>query len=267
MNRFCGYILLGCAVVLTLSARPVSAQTVGTYTYFWTNTAGTPITSISANTDSTFTVQLRIQEAGGGNAFVTGINAYDANVVWGLSGSSQSLFSFATTGVGTDENAHVRTNPYPTPANGFDGFGAVLNDSIAGINANRALDVTRDVLGPTNSNNWVKQSTVPNTAGTLLLMELTFTTTSNSGTTTVTGRQGTNPDNLNYLYFLNPSQPLDDSQYLYLDEEIGNANAVLTVTVVPIPEPATVLGVCAAALGFVGLVRRCRRKTTTNEYL
>lgn len=261
MIRFCGYILLGCVVVLTVSARPVSAQaTVGTYSYFWTNTSGTPITSISANTDSTFTVQLRIQEGGGGNAFASGIAAYDANATWGLSGSSQSLLNFAITGAGTDENLHIRTNPYPTPANGFDGFGAVSNDTAVQANANRSLLVTRDVAGPTNLNNWVKQSTAPNTGTSILLMELTYTTTSNTGTTTITGQQRTNQ--LNYLYFLDTGDPLNEDAYLYLDAAIGNNNAVLTVDVVPIPEPATVLGVCAAALGIVGLVRRHRRKAT-----
>jgi hypothetical protein len=246
-NRLRAYVLV---VGATIFSAGVSIgqppPTVGTYTYFWTDTAGTPITSAQVLPGETVTVQFRIQESGGGNAFVSGLGAYDTTVTWGLSGNGQNLLFFEETGGTNVENQRIRTNPYT--AGGFNGPGAVTNGAVETINENRTLNVTRAVLSITNPATWVTQSTAPNpNTGSILLMELTFTATSNLGETTVVGGQRLNQDN--YLYFLD-----DDFNEFYLDSTIGTTTATLNVAVVP--EPASILGMCVAGAGLVGMVRR-----------
>jgi hypothetical protein len=237
-TRTCLRLALLAATLLVPAAGSALGQAavVGTYTYSWTDTAGNPITAANVTLGQTVTVQLRITEGGGGNLFSAGgITSYDNRTTW-----TNSNVSLAKSGTGTTANTFIRANPYPS-GTGFNGpGGTVSNNATDTANTNRLLNLSKAVLSTTDPSTFVTSSTPPNAGSTILLSEFRIQGDA-LGTTVMTVQQ--NPLTTNNSYYDIPSNTFGN-----YDAAIGSAFADLTLTVVPVPEPATVLGFAALGL-------------------
>lgn len=247
-------------IALALASAPARAQTavVGTYSYFWTNAANTPITSVTVNSGDTLSVRLWAREAGGGNVFdgnrTAPAGAFAGQIVGGL-GGFDSIFSLATGGTGI-----VRLAPVASPVTGqryagvtaspqFGGSeGGFFQQDVATFNSTgTAPSFAQPASDASNPTTYARDTVAPNLPGSIYLYQIDFQTGftgSATGTTTLTGAQGTGS---NYGYYTG-------SGFAVLDSTIAAASAPLTIAVVP--EPASVVGLGALALAGAGVARR-----------
>ena len=247
---------------LALAAGSARAQpvTVGTYNFFWADAANAPITSATVTAGDTLSVRLFVRETGG-NTF-TGTRtattgAFANQVVGGLAGFD-SVFSVAAGGTSV-----VRLAPPANPQTGqryagvtasaqFGGTaGGFFQQNVAAFNdTGTAVSFAQPVAMVTQPSTYVRDTVAPNTPGSIFLYQIDFQTAfagSTGGTTVLTGMQGQG-SNFGYRD--------EASNLLVLDSTIGTASAGLTITVVPVPEPAALVGVAALGLAARRLGRR-----------
>ena len=249
----------------------VQAPATSSYSFFWTlatSTDNAPITSASAAQGSQLVVRFWLKEAAGGNALSAntavgnGIGGYDARITFDNTKLQVPLGSGSATAV----NTNVTPNPYggTTSPPGFFNAGFRNRDTDA-ANTNGTFTASRN-SAPQDSSQWATVGSafappVSNTGSTsnfvgtdgsnnVLLTQVTLNVIGD-GPSTLTGGQNTAANN--YVYYIDAS-----NNPFFLDSLIGGTTSSFTVN--PVPEPATVLGVSALALGAVGWVRRRRAK-------
>jgi hypothetical protein len=241
--------------------------TTGTYSYFWSlagDATNTPVTSVNVVPGQTVSVRFWLKETGGQALTATntyGLGGYDASFTWAVGGSvgnnsSQGIFITKIDGTNsaTVTTTDVQVNPLSYGSRGFNNTsnGVIpTNADATSINTARSLQLAKTVGNLADPAQYVKVTDGPNSAGQMLLSQMTFTTATGFTGDTLTGAQrgGTN-----FVYYVNSGNPLA------LDSLIGTNNAVLQFT--PVPEPGTSLVVVTGAVGLAAWVRRWRASRT-----
>jgi hypothetical protein len=266
------------AAVWVWAASPARAQTpvqnpvTSTYTYYWTlasDPTNTPITSADVASGQALNLRFWLREAAGGNALSAnaalgnGLGAFDMRLTWSVPTALQIPTG---AGAGTAVNTNVSPNPYSgtTSPPGFF-TGGFRNNQTATANTAGTAAFSHS-SSPSDSAQWATTGSAFNSSvvgaggnfvgsdgsNNVLLTQVQFAGAT-AGLVDVTGGQNTTGNNYAYAIQDVAGTPTP----LFLDSLIGSQSATVHVTVTqPVPEPATVLGVCAAGLGLAGWVRR-----------
>lgn len=248
-------------VAFTSQSVQAQAVTVGTYSFYFTDTNNNQISSATIVSGQTLSVRLFIRETGG-NVFsgtrTASSGAFAGQVVGGISGFD-SIFSVA----GGGGTSVVRLEPPANPTPGLRYFGVTASPQFGGSaggyfeenvqpfnETGTAPSFAQPVANTAQPSTYVRDTVSPNTPGNIFLYEIDFQTGfagSTAGTTTLTAGQG---NGSNFLY-------RDAASTLTaLDPVIGTATGALSITVVPVPEPTTVFGLSTLGLLAAGYVRR-----------
>jgi hypothetical protein len=232
-------VVLGLACGTGLGQLPSDAR----FAYEW-NVNNTPITapSLSATVGTSFTLQVYLKQTAGaldvfqnqGGLFGGGVRAtYGGNPGGGV---NAGVIVVANSGTTANTNG-ITYNPL------FNDVATSNSSLVANANYAQFLAATTGASG------------VPATSGRVLLGTFVFQVTGTAGQSTILTADRTR-DNNTGSSFLNSNVTFNNGWTL---DPVITAHS-LTINVVPVPEPASMILVGAAGMGVVAGIRRWRKR-------